>query len=66
MQVYKPKEFAKLINVSVATLQRWDREGKLVANRNPADRRFYTQEHYNKVMGIEEDVVSTQDRDKTD
>ena len=23
---YKPKEFAKLLNVSVKTLQRWDRE----------------------------------------
>ncbi len=23
---YKPKEFAELLNVSVKTLQRWDRE----------------------------------------
>ena len=23
---YKPKEFAKLLNVSVKTIQRWDRE----------------------------------------
>ena len=58
MQIYKPKDFAKLINVSVATLQRWDKEGKLVANRNPANRRFYTEEHYNKVMGITLDVIN--------
>ena len=30
---YKPKEFAKLLNVSVKTLQRWDREKTLIANR---------------------------------
>ena len=24
---YKPKDFAELLNVSVKTLQRWDREG---------------------------------------
>ena len=30
---YKPKDFAELIGVSVKTLQRWDREGILEANR---------------------------------
>ena len=30
---YKPKDFAELIGVSVKTLQRWDREGTLKANR---------------------------------
>ena len=30
---YKPKDFAGLIGVSVKTLQRWDREGTLKANR---------------------------------
>ena len=32
---YKPKEFAELLNVTVKTLQRWDREKTLVANRTP-------------------------------
>ena len=39
---YKPKDFAELIGVSVKTLQRWDREGILEANRTPTDRRYYT------------------------
>lgn len=26
---YKPKDFAELLNVSVKTLQRWDRDGVL-------------------------------------
>lgn len=51
-QCYKPKEFAKLINVSVKTLQRWDYEGKLKAYRNAADRRFYTHQQYEEYMGI--------------
>ena len=32
---YKPKDFAGLLGVSVKTLQRWDREGILKANRTP-------------------------------
>ena len=36
---YKPKEFAELLHVSVKTLQRWDREKILVANRTPTNRR---------------------------
>lgn len=41
---YKPKEVAEMLNVSVKTLQRWDREGILVAQRTPTDRRYYTEE----------------------
>jgi DNA-binding transcriptional MerR regulator len=46
MTIYKPGEFAKLIGVHIKTLQKWDREGKLVAHRSPTNRRFYTQEQY--------------------
>lgn len=31
MTIYKPKEMAKKLNVTVRTLQRWDNEGKLPA-----------------------------------
>ena len=43
---YKPKDFAELTGVSVKTLQRWDREGTLKANRTPTDRRYYTYDQY--------------------
>lgn len=49
---YKPKEFAELIGVSVKTLQRWDREGLLKANRTPTNRRYYTREHYLQFKGV--------------
>lgn len=42
----RPAEFALLVGVSVKTLQRWDRTGKLSAGRMPSGRRFYTELHY--------------------
>ena len=48
---YKPKDFAELLNVSVKTLQRWDREGILVAKRTPTDRRYYTYDQYLEYKG---------------
>ena len=31
-----------MLGVSVKTLQRWDKQGKLKAYRTPTDRRYYT------------------------
>ena len=53
MKIYKPKEFAKLCGVCVKTLQRWDNAGTLVARRNPMNRRFYTEEELEMVLGKE-------------
>lgn len=50
-QNLKPKEFAKLINRTVNTLQRWDREGILKAHRTPTNRRYYTYEQYLEYIG---------------
>lgn len=40
MSIYKPKDFAKMLNVYVKTLQRWDNEDTLKAYRNPKGRRY--------------------------
>ena len=58
---YKPKDFAELLGVSVKTLQRWDREGTLKANRTPTDRRYYTYDQYLQFKGIntEDDTASS-------
>ena len=53
---YKPKEFAELLNVTVKTLQRWDREKTLVANRTPTNRRYYTYDQYLQFKGIGKDA----------
>ena len=42
--MYKPKEMAELLGVTVRTLQRWDKSGKLIAYRTPTNRRYYTQD----------------------
>ena len=42
---------AKRLNVSVKTLQRWDREGILVAKRTPTNRRYYTEDQYLEYIG---------------
>ena len=49
----KPKEFAELLNVSVKTLQRWDREGLFVAKRTPTDRRYDTYDQYLNYKGMD-------------
>ena len=50
---YKPKDFAELLGVSVKTLQRWDRDGILKANRSLTDRRYYTYDQYLQFKGIQ-------------
>lgn len=45
MNTYSTGEFSDLIGVSIKTLQRWDREGILVADRTPTNRRLYTDKH---------------------
>ncbi len=54
----KPKEFSELLNVTVKTLQRWDREKTLVVNRTPTNRRYYTYDQYLQFKGIGRDADS--------
>ena len=52
MEVYKPKDVSKLFNVTVRTLQKWDKAGKFVAKRTPTtNQRYYTQEQINEYFG---------------
>lgn len=51
MFMIRLNEMAKRLNVSVKTLQRWDREGILVAKRTPTDRRYYTEDQYLEYVG---------------
>ncbi len=49
---YKSKDFAELLNASVKTLQRWDRECILIAKRTPTDKKYYTYDQYLEFKGI--------------
>jgi hypothetical protein len=46
----KPNQAAERLNVSVKTLQKWDREGILKAYRTPTDRRYYTEDQIDKIL----------------
>ena len=50
--MYSIGEFAKIINKSVKTLQRWDREGTLVAKRSLKGRRYYTEKQLLEYKGL--------------
>lgn len=52
MSTYTIQEFAKRVGLSVKTLQRWDREGKLRPFRTLSNRRQYTDEHIQQALGL--------------
>ena len=52
MKKYKVGQFAKLLNVTVKTLQNWDKQGTLKAYRSPTNQRFYTEEQLNQVLNL--------------
>lgn len=53
MDILKPKDVVKILNISMKTLQRWDKDGTLPAYRNPKDRRYYTKEQIDQFLGKE-------------
>jgi predicted site-specific integrase-resolvase len=50
MNTYSIKQFAQKVGVSVKTLQRWDREGRLKPSRTPTNRRAYTDEQLTQAL----------------
>ena len=48
----RPHEFAKEIGVTVETLRRWDRTGKLKAKRTPSNHRYYTEDDLAQAKGL--------------
>jgi len=51
--IYSPKAFGQLIGRTTNTLQKWDREGRLVAHRSPTtNRRYYTHDQYLAYRGL--------------
>lgn len=73
MKVYKPKEFAEMIGVSVRTLIRWDASGVFKAYRTPTNQKYYTQEQYIEyysnggvpMKSIEADILTSEPKPKT-
>lgn len=51
MTTYSTGKAARLLGITIRTLQRWDVEGKLKARRTPTGRRFYTDEDIRRYRG---------------
>lgn len=51
-KIYSPGFFARLIGKSVSTLQRWDKNKTLVADRSATNRRYYTEKHYHQLFTL--------------
>ncbi|MDR2940851.1 MAG: IS607 family transposase, partial [Clostridiales bacterium] len=57
MKILKPKEVSEKLNVTVWTLQDWDRKGKLKAYRNQkTNRRYYTEEQIDEFLGMNKQI----------
>lgn len=54
----RPHEFAKKLGVSVETLRRWDRSGKLSAKRTVSNHRYYTEDDLMVAKGLK--ITTTQ------
>lgn len=50
MLTYKLEEFSQKTGVDKKILQKWDKLGVLVADRNSKNRRVYTDKHYEKYL----------------
>ncbi|MFW6002573.1 MAG: IS607 family transposase [archaeon] len=50
-ELYTPKEAAKILGISVMTLQRWDRSGKIKCLRTPTNRRRIHRREIEKLLG---------------
>ena len=51
--MYTPAQFAKRVNVSVKTIQKWDRLGILPAKRTITNRRYYTDADLSAALRLE-------------
>ena len=56
--MYSIGEFAKLINKSVKTLQRWDYSKSFIAHRSPKGRRYYSEDQLLEYKGIKASSLS--------
>ena len=59
---YSSGEAARLLGISVDTLRRWDRAGRIRVERDAANRRFVTAAEIARVRGVEPHPTSARNR----
>jgi putative resolvase len=55
--IYTLGQASKIVNRDPKTLQRWDRDGSLVAFRHPSGRRFYTMDQLSPYLPVESVIL---------
>ncbi|MEO5634002.1 TOBE domain-containing protein [Gaiella sp.] len=59
MQVVTAAQASRMLGISLDTLRRWDREGKIEVQRDSANRRFVTAAEIERLRGYEGSQVSS-------
>ena len=59
-RLYKPNEVAKILNVTVKTIQNWDKEGKIKVERSPSNRRMIPQSEVDRLLNRDSKSKETQ------
>jgi len=62
-QIYSAAEAARALGISVDTLRRWDRDGKITVDRDPANRRLVPGTEIERLRGAAgDDTLSARNR----
>ena len=61
-EVYTASEAARALGISLDTLRRWDREGRIRVERDSANRRVVPAEEVDRLRGTEAHTLSARNR----
>jgi molybdopterin-binding protein len=61
-QLYSAQEAARALGISLDTLRRWDRSGRITTERDSANRRVVRAEEVERLRGNVDDALSARNR----
>jgi molybdopterin-binding protein len=61
-RTYTASEAARALGISLDTLRRWDRQGRIRVQRDAANRRVVTAKEVERLRGTEEQTLSARNR----
>jgi molybdopterin-binding protein len=61
-QTYSASEAARALGISLDTLRRWDRQGRIRVERDPANRRVVASDEIARLRGSDEPALSARNR----
>lgn len=61
-ETYTASEAARALGISLDTLRRWDRQGRIAVERDPANRRVVPGSEVERLRGSEQHVLSARNR----